>query len=130
RRARAGSGRPGRRRPGAGAAARTAAGAKPGTTATAQRGTAAGLEHAAAAGASAPAAALNGDTAGAAPRGSVATGLSALPGPGRRIAAYRSGYLPEDRRELEEALRTGALLGLAAPTAPAPRLNTCAPYPP
>src|SRR5262249_12507768 len=78
-RALAGSGRTVRPRPGAGAAARTAAGAKPGTTATAQRGTAAGLEHAAAAGASAPAPAagasapapaLNGDTAGAAPRGS------------------------------------------------------------
>ena len=114
-----------------------------GTTAAAQRAAARAAKRAAAhpATAAAQPVAAAGPAGGAAPEGSRAdgthadgtaqpgavsvTGRLAAVGTGRRVAAYRSGYLPEDRRQLEEALRAGTLLGLAATTALELGVNIC-----
>src|SRR5262249_57146913 len=36
---------------------------------------------------------------------------------GQRVAAYRAGYLPEERRKIEKDLSSGRLMGIAATTA-------------
>src|SRR5215472_4385378 len=50
-------------------------------------------------------------------RGAEAVAQSARRQLADRVAAYRSGYLPEERRALEEGLRSGEITGLAATTA-------------